>query len=77
MNKRIKDKGSEARVYNLTYKYGTHFAFPQKLLDMMLPVFGWLLIRLFKSGKIHGKECKQTRIDIENTLAKILYDWKN
>ena len=46
------------------------------MLNIMVPILGGLLVRLFKSGRVHSKECKQTRIDIGNKLEEILIDWE-
>ena len=59
-----------------TYEHGTHFAFPESLLRMMLPVGSGLLVRImFKAGKEHPKECKATRIDIDRRLTELLRNW--
>lgn len=77
MNRRLKEKKASTEISNLIYKYGTHFAFPQKMLNIMLPVFGNALIKLFKSGRKHSKQCKKTRVDIDNKLKVIIQNWIN
>jgi len=58
------------------YEHGTHFAFPESLLKMMLPVGSGLLVPfMFKAGREHKKECCETRIDIDRRLRKTLADW--
>ena len=58
------------------YENGTHFAFPESMLKMMLPVGSGLLVSfMFKAGKEHKKECRETRIDIDRRLKKALADW--
>jgi len=58
------------------YKYGTHFAFPESLLRMILPVGSGLLVSfMFRSGKEHAGECRRTRIDIDRRLKKTLAEW--
>ncbi|MBQ9686165.1 MAG: acyl-CoA thioester hydrolase [Oscillospiraceae bacterium] len=58
------------------YEHGTHFAFPESMLKMMLPVGSGLLVSvMFKAGKEHPKECKETRIDIDRRLKKAFAEW--
>ena len=50
--------------------------FPESMLKMMLPVGSGLLVSyMFKAGKEHKKECRETRIDIDRRLKKALADW--
>lgn len=59
------------------YEHGTHFAFPESLLRMMLPVGSGLLVGLmFRAGKEHPSECRQTRIDIDNRLRQAIRAWQ-
>ena len=59
-----------------TYEYGTHFAFPESMLKIMLPVGSNLLVKLFfKSAKEHPKECKETRIDVDRKLVQLFRSW--
>jgi hypothetical protein len=58
------------------YEHGTHFAFPESMLKMMLPVGSGLLVSfMFRAGKEHNKECRKTRIDIDRRLKKALAEW--
>ena len=60
----------------LWYEHGTHFAFPESMLKMMLPVGSGLLVSyMFKAGKEHKKEYRDTRIDIDRRLKKALVEW--
>lgn len=60
----------------LLYEYGTHFVFPQSMLKTMLPVGSGLLIRLmFKAGREHPRECRQTRLDIDEKLTRSILAW--
>lgn len=60
----------------LLYKHGTHFVFPQSMLTTMLPVGSGLLVRLmFKAGRQYPKECKQTRLDIDEKLSHRILEW--
>ena len=58
------------------YKHGTHFAFPQSMLKMILSVGSGLLVSfMFKTGKEHKKECLAARIDIDRRMKKTLAQW--
>ena len=59
------------------YEHGTHFAFPQTMLKMILPVGSGLLVKLmFKAGRENPAACKQTRIDIDRRLTDLLKEWQ-
>ena len=46
------------------------------MLKMMLPVGSGLLASyMFRAGKEHKKECRDTRIDIDRRLKQALTDW--
>lgn len=66
------DSVSEAWIY----EHGTHFAFPESMLRMMLPVGSSLLVSLmFKAGKEYKNECRETRLDIDRRMKKALAEW--
>lgn len=76
MVERLENHPHECEYEALTYEHGTHFAFPQKMLEYMLPVGSGLLIRFaFKAGKQYSKECKNTRIDIDKRLGAVMSQW--
>ena len=61
----------------LTYKYGTNYVFPDSLVNKINPFTNTLLSSLlFKSGRMHNKECKETRMDIDRKLKFIITQWK-
>ena len=58
------------------YEHGTHFAFPESMLKMRLPVGSGLLVKfMFRAGKEHPKECWETRLDIDCRLTELLRSW--
>ena len=76
MEKRLGSLPHNSTFESWLYEHGTHFAFPQSMLKMMLPVGSGLLVSfMFKAGKEHKKECKETRIDIDRRLKKALAEW--
>jgi len=59
------------------YEHGTHFAFPQSMLRMMLPVGSSLLVGvMFRAGRAHPGACRQTRQDIDRRLKDLFREWR-
>lgn len=76
MEERLGRYPHESSYESWLYEHGTHFAFPESLLKMMLPVGSGLLASfMFKAGREHKKECRETRIDIDRRLRKTLANW--
>ena len=76
MSERLKHTTHACRYAVLTYQYGSHFVFPQSMLEIVLPFGSSLLLRFaFKTLRDHPKECKETRIDIDRKLRKIIRKW--
>ncbi len=78
MDKRLKTHPHSCTYDMLTYKYGTHFIFPESMLRLALP-FGknFVMGLVFRSAKEHPKECRQTRLYIDEELSRILSRWQN
>ena len=76
MEERLAGMPHECEWEALLYEHGTHFVFPESMLKSMLPIGSGLLVRLmFKAGKEHPKECKETRVDIDRRLQEALHKW--
>ncbi len=76
MEKRLAELPHECVYESWLYEHGTHFAFPESMLKMMLPVGSGLLVSfMFKAGKENRRECRETRIDIDKRLKKVLGEW--
>ena len=76
MEARLAGLPHESTCESWLYAHGTHFTFPESLLKMMLPVGSGLLVSLmFRAGKEYKKECRETRIDIDRRLKKVLAEW--
>lgn len=76
MDEILKNKPHTCSYHTMTYEFGTHFVFPQSMVMNVLPVFGNLLSRVFKSGRAHPKECKAARIDIDKKIRSAISYWK-
>ena len=47
------------------------------MLKIMLPVGSGLFVKFaFQAAKKYPKECRQTRIDIEKRMCRVLAEWK-
>ena len=76
MIERLKVTPHACRVAKMTSQYGSHFVFPQSMLEIVLPVGSSFLLRFaFRTLKDHPKECKQTRIDIDRRIRRIIQHW--
>ena len=76
MQKRLSEHRCDCTNEAWLYEHGTHFVFPQSMLKIMLPVGSGLLVSMmFKAGKEHPKECRQTREDIDRRLKAALAKW--
>lgn len=76
MEKRLKETPHECELETWIYEHGTHFVFPESLLNTILPVGASMFVGLmFKAGKEYKKECRETRIDIDQRLKEALKNW--
>jgi hypothetical protein len=77
MEKCLAEKPHECEIETMVYAHGTHFVFPEGMLKTMLPVGSGLFVKLaFQAAKKYSKECRQTRIDIEKRMCRVLAEWK-
>ena len=76
MEERLKSKPHSCKFKALLYEHGTHFAFPESMLKIMLPAGGSLLVgSAFRAGRKYPKECRETRRDIDRKLRGVLRRW--
>ena len=76
MEQRLQRLAHECTYEALCYEHGTHFVFPQSMLEKMLPIGSALFISfMFKDAKKYKKECLQTRIDIDKHIKETLRNW--
>ena len=76
MEKRLEETPHECQYEALLYEHGTHFAFPQSMLDMMMPLIGSLFVGIaFRAGRKFPEECKRTRLDIDKKLSDAIRSW--
>ena len=75
MENRLAEKPHDCTYLSLIYEHGTHFVFPESLLNIMLPGLGNLMPLIFSAGRKYPKECKAVREDIDNKLSEIIREW--
>ena len=76
MVERLENLPHDCEYEAWTYEKGTHFVFPQGMLKKILPIgVGFLVSFMFKEGRQHKNECKQTRLDIDKRLTKVFTEW--
>lgn len=76
MTERLEQLPHDSEYETLIYEHGTHFVFPQSMLKMIVPIFSGLFVRVaFEAAKKHGKECKATRVDLDEKIAEVLARW--
>ncbi len=76
MEERLKEHEHHCEVETFVYEHGTHFVFPEGMLKIMLPIGGDLMSRVFAKGREYPKECKETRIDIEKQIERVINEWE-
>ncbi|MBQ6756441.1 MAG: acyl-CoA thioester hydrolase [Oscillospiraceae bacterium] len=76
MEARLAEMPHDCTCESWLYEHGTHFVFPDSMLRMMLPVGSGLLVSfMFKAGKEHKRQCRETRLDIDRRLRTALAEW--
>ena len=75
MEDRLAEKPHDCTYLSLIYEHGTHFVFPESLLNIMLPGLGNLMPLIFSAGRKYPKECKAVRGDIDRKLSDIIREW--
>ena len=76
MAERLRDHPHSCKAAVMTYEHGSHFVFPQSMLTNLLPFGSSLLLRMaFRSLREYPQECKETRIDIDKKLRRLIRTW--
>ena len=75
MEDRLAERSHDCIYLSLIYEHGTHFVFPESLLNIMLPGLGNLMPLIFSAGRKYPRECKAVRVDIDNKLSEIIREW--
>ena len=78
MKQRMKEQPHTGRGEYVIYEHGTHFVFPESMLKTMLPVGSGVFMKLaFQAARKHPKECRSTRLDIDQRVRNAVAEWKS
>ena len=73
---RLKGKETTCKFYTHCYERGTHFVFPQGLLEAMLPFdVNFIIGKFFKVAKAFPKECEKVRREIDRITTEAIKNW--
>lgn len=75
MEKRLKKAKYAYSSEFIDYEYGSHFLFPQYMLNHLKSLGGELILKCFKSFKQNKQECRNTYLDIDKKIDLILSSW--
>ncbi len=79
MKKKIEESNSNCKLEVLMYEHCSHFIFPETLMQLILPKFmvDIILPRFYCETKGFVKECRKSRIDLDNHIQTIFKEWCN
>ncbi len=79
MKKKIEESNSNCKLEVLIYEHCSHFIFPETMMQLILPRFmvDIILPRFFSETKGYTKECRKSRIDLDNHIQTIFKEWCN
>ena len=76
MEERLNEKEHDCIFIPYLYEHGTHLLFPESLLKLVLPIGGSLMVgMMFKAGREYKKECRQSRIDLDQKVKDAIREW--
>lgn len=76
IEERLKAHPHECDCEALVYEHGTHFVFPQSMLEAFIPFGSGLFVKYaFAAAKRHSKECRAAREDIDEKIRAAINAW--
>jgi hypothetical protein len=76
MERRLREHPHSCEAEVAVYEHGTHFVFPETMLQRMLPVVGSAFVNVaFVAARQHPKECRMTRVDIDRRVRGAIEAW--
>jgi hypothetical protein len=77
MEQRLRERPHRCEEDVAVYEHGTHFVFPETMLQGMLPVVGDAFVNVaFAAARQHPNECKMTRVDIDRRVRAAIEAWR-
>ena len=79
MKKKIEESENSCKLEVLIYEHCGHFIFPESMMKLLLPRFLVDLIvpRIFSDAKGFVKECRKSRIDLDEHIQSTIKEWIN
>ncbi len=72
---RLDNWGFSHPLISRLYDYGAPLLLPQSIVEEGFFLKGRAFLSGYESGRQHAKEGKMTRMDVEETLTGVLYNW--
>ena len=79
MKKRIEESKNKCNMKVLIYDHCGHLIFPESMMKLLFPAFliDMIIPRVFSESKGYLKECRKSRIDLDEYLQATIKEWIN
>ncbi len=79
MKKKIEESECNCSLEVLVYDHCSHFIFPESMMKLLLPSFviDLILPMFFSETKGFVKECRRSRIDLDEHIQSTIREWIN
>ena len=79
MKKRLQESESRCNLEVLIYDHCGHLIFPESMMKLLLPGFlvDIIIPRIFSNSKGFTKECRRSRIDLDEHIQSTIKEWIN
>ena len=79
MKKRLQESESRCNLEVLIYDHCGHLIFPESMMKLLLPGFlvDMIIPRIFSKSKGFTKECRRSRIDLDEHIQSTIKEWIN
>ncbi len=77
MKKRIEESENSCKLEVLIYDHCGHFIFPESMMKLLLPGFlvDMIIPHIFSNSKGYTKECRRSRIDLDEHIQSTIKEW--
>ena len=77
MQKKIEESECNCNLKVLVYEHCTHLIFPESMVKLLLPGFliDLILPHLYSETKGFAKECRKSRIDLDEHIQSTINEW--
>jgi hypothetical protein len=79
MKKRIEESKNKCNMKVLIYDHCGHLIFPESMMKLLFPAFliDMIIPRVFSESKGYLKECRKSRIDLDEHIQATIKEWIN